>query len=417
MQLPKIVKVRQILPRPKLEDPVSEAVEELKKLKLDDKISNGKVIAITGGSRGIANIDKIYKRVASYIKEIGGNPVIISAMGSHGGGTPEGQKEILAHLGVTEEEMGCPVIGSSDVELLGKTPTHSIDVYCAKEAVEADGVIVINRVKAHTAFRAPRESGLLKMLGIGLGRAPGADSIHSRGVEEIGDIILELSRVVRDQINVIAGLAIVENGYEETAVIEGLLPSQFDEEEARLLKYAKELMPAVPFEELDLLILDEMGKNYSGTGMDTNVIGRWRIHGVEEPDRPRYQRVAVLDLTEASHGNANGVGLADFTTRRLVDKIDYKSSYLNCLTTGFVLRGMIPVTMNSDKEVIESALKTLHFAEPEKAKICWIKNTLFLDEMYCSEALLPEINANKTLEVIEDLLEFRFDNKDNLIKE
>ncbi|MFZ7103826.1 MAG: DUF362 domain-containing protein [Peptococcaceae bacterium] len=198
-----------------------------------------------------------------------------------------GQREILAHLGVTEEKMEYPVFASSEVLVLGKKTTHGINVYCAREVVEADGLIVINRVKAHTAFRAPKESGLLKMMGIGLGRASGADAIHSRGTEEIGDIIiLELSRVVREKVNVIAGLAIIENGYEGTTVIEELLPTEFEEAEERLLKYSKELMPRIPFEELDLLLIDEMGKNYSDTGVDSNVIGRWRIHDVPEPGKP-----------------------------------------------------------------------------------------------------------------------------------
>jgi hypothetical protein len=417
VKLPKIFKIRQNLPRPKLDNPISKVAEELEKLNLKEKLNNEKVIAITGGSRGIANIDLIYKEIASFIKEKGGKPIIISAMGSHGGGTPEGQREVLAHLGVTEDKIGCPVIASSEVEVLGKTPTHGIPVYCAKEAIAADGIIVVNRVKAHTAFRAPRESGLLKMLGIGLGRAPGADAIHSRGTDEIGDIILELSRVVREKVSVIAGLAIVENGYEETAVIEGLYPEDFEEGEARLLKYAKELMPSVPFDELDLLIVNEMGKNYSGTGMDTNVIGRWRIHGVEEPERPNFKRIAVLDLTDASHGNANGIGLADFTTKRLFEKVNFKSTYLNCLTTGFTLRGMIPIVLNSDKEVIETSLKTLYLEKPEKAKIAWIKNTLFLDKMYCSESLLPFVEANPNLEIVEGLMDFPFDGENNLIRE
>jgi len=416
VELPRIVKIRQQLPRPKLADPIGKVTEELNKLNIRNKVNDGKLIAITGGSRGIANINLIYKELADYVRKEGGRPIIISAMGSHGGGTTAGQREVLAHLGVTEDLIGCPVMASCDIELIGNTSTHHLPVYCAKEAITADGLIVVNRVKAHTAFRAPRESGLLKMLAIGLGRTPGADAIHSRGTEEIGSIILELSRIVREKVNVIAGLAIVENGYEETAVIEGLYPAQFEAAEERLLKYAKELMPRIPFDTLDLLLIDEMGKNYSGTGVDTNVIGRWRIHDVEEPKKPKIKRIGILDLSHASHGNANGIGLADFTTQRLVHKIDYQATYLNCLTTGFVLRGMIPVTLDSDKKLIESALRTLHLAKPERAKTCWIKNTLFLDEMYCSESLLPEIIGNAKLEVVGDIQNPRFDWADNLIR-
>lgn len=416
MQLPRMVKIRQDLPRPQVKNIGQTIKKELESLNLASRIKKGKVIAITGGSRGITDIDKILREVVSHVKTLGGEPVIISAMGSHGGGTAAGQKEILRHLNITEESINCPIIASVKVIKLGETPTHKIPVYCAQEAVEADGLIVVNRVKAHTAFRAPNESGLLKMLGIGLGRAPGAEAIHSRGTEEIGQIIVELARVVRAKTNVLAGLAIVENGYEETARIKGLSTEQFEKEEAGLLKYAKELMPGIPFPEADLLLIDEMGKNYSGTGMDTNVISRWRIHGVLEPRERDFKRIAVLDLTAHSHGNANGIGLADFTTKRLVEKIDYQATYLNCLTTGFVQRGMIPVTLDSDRQIIETALKTLHLPQPEKAKIVWIKNTLFLDEMYCSESLLPEVEANPQLEVIGELKEFEFNNSNNLIR-
>ncbi|MFZ5943085.1 MAG: DUF362 domain-containing protein [Bacillota bacterium] len=411
-----MLKIKQHLPRPRLEKVLQAVKEELEKLSLADKLQN-KTIAITGGSRGINGIDKIYVAVVEFIKEKGGNPVIVSAMGSHGGGTGEGQREILAHLGVTQESMGCPVLASAEVVLLGSTPTHQIPVYCAKEAAQADGIIVINRIKPHTAFRAPRESGLLKMLGIGLGRAPGAEAIHSQGPDVIGEIILELSRVVRQETKVLAGIAIVENGYEETALLKGLLPGEFEDAEIDLLQYAKELMPKIPFDNLDLLVIEAMGKNYSGTGMDTNVIGRWRIQGVPEPEKPVYKRIAVLDLTDASYGNANGIGLADFITKRLFDKIDYHTTYLNCLTTGFVQRGMIPVILNSHKEIMETSLKTLHLKDITKAKIAIIKNTLFLDEMYCSESLLDEIRENQNLEIVEQAQEIRFDDKNNLIRE
>ena len=397
VSLPKMYRIGQKLPRPKVEDVSLLVHKELDKLGLDKKIIKDKVIAITGGSRGITNIDLIYREVASFVKDKGGCPIIISAMGSHGGGTVEGQKEILSHLGVSEQTTDCPVIASTKVVELGKTPTHGVTVFCAEEAVEAHGIIVINRVKAHTAFRAARESGLLKMLGIGLGRAPGAESIHSHGPDEIGQIILELSRIVREKINVLAGLAIVENGYEETAMLKALAPEEFEEEEAKLLDYSKELMPRIPFEDLDLLLIDEMGKNYSGTGMDTNVIGRWRIHGAKEPDIPRINRIAVFDLSEASQGNANGIGLVDFTTRRLVDKIDYKATYLNAITTGFTQRVMLPITLSSDKEVVETAIKTIAQKDLKDLKIVRIKNTLFLEELYCSEALLKEIGQNKSL--------------------
>jgi len=414
--VPNMVRIKQHLPRPVIQDVEQAVIRELDEAGVGRRITKGSVIAITAGSRGIANIDVILHRTACYVKERGGLPEIISAMGSHGGGTPEGQRDILTSLGITEENMGCLISSSSEVVELGHTPTHGVPVYCAREAVKADGVIVINRVKAHTAFIAPRESGLTKMLGIGLGRAPGAQAIHSHGPGEIGQIILELSRVVREKINILVGLAIVENGYEETALIKGILPKSFEAEEEKLLKYAKELMARIPFDDLDLLIVDEMGKDYSGTGIDTNVIGRWRIHGVPEPERPRYSRIAILDLSERSHGNATGIGLADFTTKRLRDKIDYQATYLNCLTSGFIQRAMIPITLDSDQEVIEKAVNSLNLPEDCTPRIVRIKNTLHLDEMYCSDNLIPEIKNKPCLEVMSGSYHLSFDEKSNLLR-
>ncbi|MFZ5754215.1 MAG: hypothetical protein ACOY3J_08225, partial [Bacillota bacterium] len=280
---------------------------------------------------------------------------------------------------------------------------------------EADGLIVVNRVKCHTAFRAPRESGLLKMMGIGLGRVPGADAIHSIGTEHIGQVILELARVVLAQVKVLGGVAIVENGYEETEGLYGLKPEEFEEQEALLLKKSNSLLPRLPLDKLDLLIVEEMGKNFSGTGMDTNIIGRWRIAGVPEPEKPQIKRLVVLDLSEPSHGNANGIGLADFTTRKLVDKIDFHATYLNCMTTGFLQRGMTPLTMENDRAAIEMALESLKLPDVSQARIMRIKNTLHLDEIWASENLREELLALPGIEIISTPQELVFDNKGSIV--
>jgi len=279
--------------------------------------------------------------------------------------------------------------------------------------VECDGVLVVNRVKRHTAFRAPRESGLLKMVAIGLGRVPGAQAIHSCGPEEMGQIILELSRVVSRRINILGGIAILENGYEETAGIYGLQSAEFEEQEAELLKKSDLLRPSLPLDEIDLLIVDEMGKNYSGTGMDSNVIGRWRIDGLPEPEKPRIKRLVVLDLSVESHGNANGIGLADFTTRKLVGKIDFAATYLNALTTGYFQRAAVPITAGSDREAVEMALGTLK-KDRDKTSIIRIRNTLRLDELWMSQNLKDCVLGSPRLEIISEGVELVFDRNGNI---
>jgi hypothetical protein len=415
-KIPPMVLVKQKFSRPIIFDIQKTVESELDKIFHDRELLTGKRIAITAGSRGISNIAFILRCVAEYVNNSGGKPVVISAMGSHGGGTAEGQQEVLASQGITPENINYPVESSSEVVHLGSVPGHGIPVYCAKEAVEADGVIVVNRIKAHTAFRGQLGSGLAKMIGVGLGRAQGAKVIHSCGPGEMGNIILKLSRVVRSKISILAGLAIVENGYGETALIKAVSPENFEEEETKIYNYAQQFQPSLPFDKLDLLIIDEMGKNFSGTGMDTNIIGRWRIRGVAEPERPDITRILVLNLSEKSYGNATGIGLADFTTKKLVNKIDYRSTYLNCLTSGFIQRAMIPITLDSDQEAIETAINSIKLQGNSSLKIVRIKNTLHLNEIYCSEGLIPDVIASSNLKIVGKPHKLLFDQKGNLIR-
>ncbi|MCR4442026.1 MAG: DUF362 domain-containing protein [Peptococcaceae bacterium] len=410
---PRFMKVRQKFPGDRVENITTRLDQELDKLELDKAIKKGDRVAITAGSRGIKNIPLILSRIAGRIYELGGKPFLVSAMGSHGGGTPEGQRKVLASLGITEGTVGCPISCSEEVVKIGVTPSHRVDVYCAREAVECDGVVVVNRVKRHTAFRAPRESGILKMIGIGLGRVPGAEAIHSCGPEEMGQVILELARVVSQRVNILGGIAILENGYDETAGLYGLKPAEFEEQEAALLKKSDGLRPSLPVEEIDLLIVDEMGKNYSGTGMDSNVIGRWRIDGLPEPEKPRIKRLVVLDLSLESHGNANGIGLADFTTRKLVDKIDFRATYLNAITTGYFQRAAVPITAGSDREAVEMAFKTLK-KEKDRISIVRIKNTLYLDEVWMSQNLRDYVLSATHLEIAREDMELTFDQSGNI---
>ncbi|WP_202820020.1 lactate racemase domain-containing protein [Calderihabitans maritimus] len=411
--LPSFVKVKQILPRPKVEDIEVEVARELEKINLPEIVKPGHMIAVTAGSRGIANIDRILKSVCQKIKEAGGRPFLVAAMGSHGGGTAEGQRKILSKLGIREENLGVPVLVSDQVVQLGCT-SSGFPVYCAREAVEADGLVVVNRVKPHTAFRGENESGLLKMMAVGLGRVPGATVVHRLGPGEMARTIPEIAREMLTRLPVLFGLAIVENGYEETAIIKAIRPEQFQEEEKKLLQEARKLLPQLPVNSLDLLIVKEMGKNFSGTGMDTNVIGRWRVFGIPEPDVPHIRRIVVLDLSPQSHGNATGIGLADFTTRRLVKKINFEATYLNCLTTGFVQRAMLPMVFESDREAIDVAVRSLHM-DAGQVRALLIDNTLHLQELYASETLLPELAERADLRVEKEAFPLRFSTTGELI--
>jgi hypothetical protein len=327
-------------------------------------------------------------------------------MGSHGGATAEGQREMLASYGVVEDRVGAPIVSSMEVVEVGRTP-DGIPVWVDREAYSADGILVVNRVKAHTAFKAPNESGLMKMMAIGLGKRQGADTYHRH---DLAKVVLEAGRVVLAKAPIVGGLAIVENSRDQTWKIVGTTPERMEEVERELLVQANRLLPRVPFDALDVLIVDEMGKNISGTGMDLNVIGMWRRIGGEQ--RPYFKYIVALDLTEESHGNALGIGMADLTSKRLVDKIDLHATYTNVITTNFFTTGKIPVTLQTDRAAIEAAFKT--FA-PETARAVRIKNTLALEEILVSEGLLSEIRARSDLVILDDPKPMVFDDGGTLL--
>ena len=300
----------------------------LDRVALDDRV------AITAGSRGIANMPLILRACGDAIREVGGDPFIVPAMGSHGGATADGQRDLLASYGIIRENVGMPVVSSMDVQQIGAV--DDMPVYTSTTALEADHVLLINRVKPHTDFRGSIESGLAKICAIGLGKQQGAQTIHSYGTRGLRDLMPRAARVVVEKTGkVIGGLAILENAYDRTARVEFVEPDGIGAEaEIALQASAKDLMCSLPFDKLDVLIVDEMGKNISGTGMDTNILGRMFVPGVAEPDRPRITAVVVLDLTYESHGNAIGVGLADVTTERLASSIDWQATYMNSYTAG-----------------------------------------------------------------------------------
>jgi lactate racemase-like protein len=408
MRFPKVVKVRQDFPRPRVED-VGEALrEQCGREEIKSRIEAGMEVAITAGSRGISGIDDILRSLVRILKDAGARPFIIPAMGSHGGATAEGQVEILESLGVTEESVGAEIRSSMEVVELGETES-GVPVFMDRIASEADGIIVVGRIKKHTDFRSEIESGLLKMSAIGLGKHAQALALHAHGVKGIKDYMVEAGKMVFASGKVLFGVGIVENAYEETAMIEAIPPERVVEREAELLRESARLMPKLPVSDIDVLCVDELGKNFSGTGMDTNVIGRFRIPGVEEPESPRVKYLIVSDVSEAAHGNALGVGLADLTTKRLFEKINYEAMNQNVLTSTFLERAKIPMILQSDREALEAAMRCNWGVEPEDTRFVRIPNTLHLRYLYLSENLLEEALANGNVEVVEDAAEAEFD--------
>ncbi|MFZ5650967.1 MAG: hypothetical protein ACOY4I_08935 [Bacillota bacterium] len=414
IQFPPMAKVQQRWSMPRVSDIASTVRQELKKLKLDQRIAPGQTVAITAGSRGIANITAILIETVRFFLDIGARPYLVSAMGSHGGGSPEGQEEVLKSLGITSEAMGAPLHITSDTVVLGETPSGHT-VYCDRHAAGADAVFPVNRVKPHTSFRGSIESGLQKIVAVGLGKHPGARSVHALGPENTERTIREIYRYFAGSKKIVGGLAILENAREETAKIAALPPEEMEPGEQMLLREAKALLPRLPVDEIDLLIVEEMGKNYSGTGMDTNVIGRLYINGIPEPETPKIKRLAALDLSAESHGNATGIGFADFVTKRLLEKIDYKATYLNCLTTTFVRRAAVPMILKDDREAISIALYSLSLDKGRRPRVVRIANTLHLEHIQVSENLLPEVLGDNKCILISNPGPMQFDSEGRII--
>lgn len=412
MNFPKLIKVRQRFTGPVVNDIDAVVAEQLSQAGVNEKLKPGMRIAITAGSRGIANIAVIIRATVRELKKRGTIPFIIPAMGSHGGATAEGQVEVLESFGITEEFCGAPILSSMEVVPIGETP-EGMPVYVDKHAWEADGIIVMGRIKVHTDFKSPIriESGLMKMAAIGLGKHKQALLIHSYGVHGIRDIMPEVAKVTLQKANIVCGIGIVENAFEQTAIIEAIPTEQIQQREGELLQISASFMPSLPVEDIDVLIVDEIGKNYSGTGMDTNIIGRIRILGTEEPVSPRIKYIIASDLSEESHGNALGIGLADLTTRRFFEAIDFQKMNENVVTSTFLHRAMIPIVMENDREAISAALRANWGVKKEEARIIRIPNTLHLEYLYVSEVLLPEIERLPHIEIVGEIEEMRFDEK------
>jgi hypothetical protein len=412
MQLPKMAKAKQIFNQPEIKDISAKIREELAAKNLKTRVKPGQRIAITAGSRGIANIPLIIKTIVEELKALGAEPFIITAMGSHGGATPEGQKEVLSSLGITEESIGAPIEANMEVKPIGSL-SDGVEIFLSHLALEADGIFVIGRIKPHTDFKGEIESGLLKMLAIGLGNQKGAEMIHWHRYDGYHRILPDAGKLIADKTNIIMGLALLENAHHATAEIHALLPEEFYEQELVLLEKAKDLLPRLPFKSMDVLVVEEIGKNISGVGMDTNVTGKFWMPNESDPRAPYIKKIAVLDLTEETHGNAIGIGLADVTTRRAFEKIDYHQTYVNCLTQGSGETGKIPPFLANDKDAIATAIRISGPIQPEKARVILIKNTQELDTITISEELVKDLVKNpelqKRLEIIEKPHEMQFD--------
>lgn len=414
-----MVEVEQEVVSTKVQDVKSEVSKQLKAIDLASRIKPGSRIAITAGSRGIANIADIVAAVVDEVKKCGGQPFIVPAMGSHGGATPEGQMEILRGYGITPENVGAPILSSLEVDVIGYLDDGT-PVYIDRYANNADGIIVVNRVKPHTDFKDKIESGLMKMMVIGLGKQKGAETLHSFLSEGYHKVLPKIARFIIEKAKIICGVAIVENGYHETAIIKAIPPEKIEEEEIELLKIAKKYLPRIPFKDIDLLIVDEIGKEISGAGMDPNVTGRFFVPGEYEPEAPRIKRIVVLDLSSKTEGNAVGIGMADLTTRRVFEKIDFVKTFVNCLTAGWPEVGRLPVFLPCDRDAIAMGLRTAGVKDPKRAKIVRIKNTLELIRFWISEALLEDLEKNpelkKKVKVVGKLKDMVFDVLGNLAR-
>lgn len=412
MHIPKLIKVKQTFEKEHITD--IEATVKKQILDLNVSILPGANIAVAVGSRGIVNMKRIVKATVDALKGKGANPFIIPAMGSHGGGNAEGQEELLASYGITEAYTGVPIKSSMQVIELPQGDLKN-KVYMDKHAYEADGTVVINRIKVHTDFHGPFESGLLKMCVIGLGKHKQAIEIHRHGVYGLKELIPLTARQVLKEGNIIMGIGIVENAYDQTAIIKAVKPSEMEQEELKMIAYCRAHMPSILVKKLDVLIVDQMGKDISGIGMDTNIIGRIKIKNEVEPGNPDITNIVVTDLTEASHGNASGMGLADFITKTLYEKINFKVTYENMLTSTFLERAKMPIVVGTDKLAVQYALRTCGPIESEDIKMIRIKNTLHLDEIYVSTAVFDEIKDREDIEVIGEYQEM-FGDKGKLLE-
>ena len=412
MKIPRFVKVKQYFDRPVLGDPAAELSAGIERRQVLAPLKPGARVAVAVGSRGITNLPLLVKTLIQEIRNAGGDPFIVPAMGSHGGATAEGQRSMLVEMGMAEDYVGAPIRATMEVVQLGRTES-GLPVYLDKYAAEAEGIVIINRVKPHVAFRGPYESGLMKMVAIGLGKQRGAEICHELGFGTMAANIPAIARVALAKAKFLFGVALLENAYHETCRVEVFRPEEIETEEPALQEEAKRLAPKLYLDRLDVLIIDEIGKDISGTGFDTNVVGRYHTPYITGAG-PQIARIAVLDLTDRSHGNANGLGIVDFTTRRVFDKFRFEQTYPNSLTSTVLLSVKIPMVLRDDRQAIQAAIKTCNILHKEEVTMARIKNTLSLEQIEVSENLAGQVGADKRMEIASSPYELTFDENGNL---
>lgn len=408
---PRMALVRQNFPRPQVLDVAARIRELLMQQRLASQIRPGMSVAVTCGSRGIANIHLMIREVCQCLLRMGAKPFIVPAMGSHGGATAEGQRAIIESYGVTEAFCGVPIRSSMEVCRIGETEDGR-DVYIDRNAAEADGIVVVGRVKAHTDFRGPYESGMMKMMVIGLGKQRGAETFHRDGPAKMGYNIPIFGRAILRHAPILFGIAILENAYDETAKIELLYRDEFEEKEPPLLVEAKELMARSYIETVDLLIIDQIGKDISGDGMDPNITGRFCNPYVS--GGMQAHKIAILDLSEATHGQMAGLGYGDVTTRRCLEKCDFAASYPNALTSTTFTPFRVPMVMESDRDAIGACLKYNGGNDTINPRVIRIHDTMHMNEIWVSEALLEEVRRHPNMEILSEPRPMEFNEMNNL---
>lgn len=409
---PRMIKIKQKFPDEHITDIDGAVREEMSKLPLPDL--KGKRVAVTAGSRGIPNFMECCRAIGRELHARGAEPFVVPAMGSHGGGTAEGQKETLAALGMTEETLEMPILATMDTVVLGRSP-EGVEVNCDANAYAADYIVVCGRVKPHTDFRGPIESGLCKMMIVGLGKHRGAVSFHKTGgIHGMSERLQSSAKIFIEKTNILFAMAMIDNAYHQTKCIEAVMPQDVLTRERELLKEAAAAMPRIAFEDIDTLVVDQYGKEISGAGMDPNITGRFLFAPeMKAPGYPHPNKIAVLRLTEMSHGNAAGLGIADFVCRRFAQELDLGATYTNSLSSPLCM-AKIPMVMNNDLDTIYAAASACGKTDMKDVRIVRIHNTLELDHIWVSENYLPEIEANPNLEILEGPVDMKFNGEDNL---
>lgn len=409
--LPKMVKIKQTFDRPMVEDIKAEVRHQITKSGVLSRVKAGDRVCMTAGSRQVNNFPMILKETIEIFKEHGAVPFVVPAMGSHGGATAAGQIKVLEALGVTEETMGVPILSSMETVTLGHTDS-GVAVEMDKNAYGADAIYIVHRIKPHTSFNHTIESGLLKMVTIGLGKQAGADSCHNLRIANMGPRIEEMAVFAIAHSKIIGGLGIIENAYEDTAELVGLLAEDIAKEEPKCLIKAKSYLAQFMVDPFDLLIVDEIGKNISGTGMDPNIIKRFSTPDIKAD--PITQIIVALDLSEKSHGNGGGMGLSDISTQRLYQKVNLKETYPNPLTARIPLSSKIPLIMDNDRQAMKAGLKCCVEIGEAGPRVVHIHNTLCMGEFLISENMLAEAMAHPNIEVVGEPAEYVFDENGNL---